>query len=131
MGVSGGANLSRGLLTGFPRVWKMGGEQTMLQITTTIKREWFSLIASREKKVEYREDKPYWRRRLEGIEAPFSLRLINGMRPDSPRLTVTAVKVTKRNGNYELHLGRVREVIRWDRKTNQPLPSRKSTPRKP
>lgn len=126
----GGANLSLGLLTSFPRVWKMGGEQTMLQIPTTIKREWFSLIASREKKVEYREDTPYWRRRLEGIEAPFSLRLINGMRPDSPRLTVTVVRVRKRKGCYELHLGRVREVSYWDRKKNQPVPSRKRTPRK-
>jgi len=93
----------------------------MQTITTTIKREWFSQIVSRKKKVEYRQDKPYWQRRLEGIEVPFRLRLINGMRPDSPRLTVTVVKVRKRNGNYELHLGGVREVMNWDRKTNQPL----------
>ena len=101
--------------------------RNMMQITTTIKREWFSQIVSRQKKVEYREDKPYWQRRLEGIEVPFRLKLINGMRPDSPRLTVTVVKVRKRNGNFELHLGRVRAVMYWDRNKNQPLPSRKRT----
>jgi hypothetical protein len=97
----------------------------MQTITTTIKREWFGRIVSRQKKVEYREDKPYWQRRLEGIEVPFRLKLINGMRLNSPRLTVTVVKVRKRNGIYELHLGRVREVMYWDRKKNEPLPSRK------
>lgn len=71
----------------------------MQTVTTTIKREWFREIVSRRKKVEYREDKPYWQRRPEGIEIPFALRLINGMRPDSPRLIVTVVKVRKRNGN--------------------------------
>lgn len=102
----------------------------MQTVTTTIKREWFRQIVSRQKKVEYREDKPYWSRRLDGIQVPFCLRLINGMRQDSPRLTVTVIKVRKRSGNYELHLGRVREVMHWDRKTNQPLPLRKRTPPK-
>jgi len=99
----------------------------MQTITTTIKREWFHQIVSRKKKVEYREDKPYWRRRLDGIRVPFRLRLINGMRLDSPRLTVTVLKVRRRNGNFELHLGRIREIEHWDRKKNQPLPPRKRT----
>jgi hypothetical protein len=99
----------------------------MQTVTTTIKREWFRQIVSRQKKVEYRDEKPYWSRRFEGVQIPFRLRLINGMRQDSPRLTVTVVKVKKKNGNYELHLGRVREVVHWDRKTNQPLPVRKLT----
>uniref|UniRef100_A0A6M3LMG1 ASCH domain-containing protein n=1 Tax=viral metagenome TaxID=1070528 RepID=A0A6M3LMG1_9ZZZZ len=30
----------------------------------TLKKRWFDLIASGEKKFEYREDKPYWRKRL-------------------------------------------------------------------
>jgi hypothetical protein len=87
----------------------------------TIKREWFRKIVAREKKVEYREIKPYWTNRLSKVEVPFRLRLINGMRPDSPRLTVTVVKVRRRSGNYELHLGRIREVSYWDRKTHQPV----------
>jgi hypothetical protein len=93
----------------------------MQTITTTIKREWFRQIVSREKKIEYREIKPYWTRRLEGVQVPFRLRLINGMEKNSPRLTVTVVKVRARDGSYELHLGRVREVMHWDRKRNQPL----------
>jgi len=99
----------------------------MQTITTTIEREWFSQIVSRKKKIEYREDKLYWRRRLEGIEVPFRLRLINGMRRDSPRLTVTVAKVKRRDGNFELHLGRIREVEYWDRKKNQPRPRRRRT----
>lgn len=31
----------------------------------TLKRKWFEMIASGEKKEEYREQKPYWRTRLE------------------------------------------------------------------
>ena len=92
----------------------------MQTVTTTIKREWFRQIVAHHKTVEYRELKPYWTKRLSGIQVPFRLRLINGMRSDSPRLTVTVLKVRKRNGNYELHLGRVSELVNWDRKTNQP-----------
>jgi hypothetical protein len=75
--------------------------------------------------VEYREIKPYWTERLSRVAVPFRLRLINGMQFDSPRLTVTVVKVRARNGNYELHLGRVREVSNWDRKRNEPIVSPK------
>ncbi len=92
----------------------------MDQITTTIKRQWFRQIVAREKKVEYREIKPYWTQRLSKVAVPFRLRLINGMSLDCPRLTVTVVKVRARNGNYELHLGRVREVSNWDRKRKEP-----------
>lgn len=35
----------------------------------TLKKKWFDLIASGEKKIEYREDKPYWRSRL--IKEPY------------------------------------------------------------
>ncbi|WP_109486034.1 hypothetical protein [Occallatibacter savannae] len=54
----------------------------MQTITTTIERQWFSQIVSREKKLEYREDKPDCRKRLIGIDVPFHLKLINGMRKD-------------------------------------------------
>ena len=30
----------------------------------TLKKKWFDLIAAGEKKFEYREDKPYWQKRL-------------------------------------------------------------------
>lgn len=35
-----------------------------MQLNLTIKKQWFDLVASREKKEEYREIKPYWAARL-------------------------------------------------------------------
>ncbi len=35
----------------------------------TLKKKWFDLIASGKKEIEYREDKPYWRKRLlDGVD---------------------------------------------------------------
>jgi hypothetical protein len=51
------------------------------RITTTIKRKWLAEIIEGTKRVEYREIKPYWTKRLKGITSPFKLRLINGMHP--------------------------------------------------
>jgi hypothetical protein len=45
----------------------------------TLKKKWFDMIASGEKKEEYREDKEYWRRRL----------LIRGEAVDDMRLERT------------------------------------------
>ena len=42
-------------------------------ITTTLKREWFAKIVDGSKRVEYREIKPYWTRRLKGVTPPFRL----------------------------------------------------------
>jgi hypothetical protein len=95
----------------------------MDKITTTIKREWLREIAAGRKRVEYREIKPYWIQRLARAEPPFLLRLINGMQPQAPELTVVVQRVRKnsRTGNFELHLGKVKEVLHWDIKRGQPL----------
>lgn len=54
------------------------------RITTTIKRAWLAEIIAGTKKIEYREVKPYWTKRLKSVTAPFELRLINGMNPPVP-----------------------------------------------
>jgi hypothetical protein len=94
----------------------------MVKITTTIKREWLREIASGRKRIEYREIKAYWSRRLGGIEVPFLLRLINGMQPKAPEVTVLVKRVRKNtySGNFELHIGRVVEIRHWDRKRGRP-----------
>lgn len=51
------------------------------RITTTIKREWLAEIIAGTKKIEYREVKPYWTKRLKGVAFPFELRLIDGVTP--------------------------------------------------
>lgn len=49
----------------------MSEEKKILRLT--LKKEWFAMIASGEKKEEYREVKPYWISRLvDGLGAPHS-----------------------------------------------------------
>ena len=57
-------------------------------ITTTLERQWFAEIVAGEKRVEYREIKPYWRKRLKRVRAPFKLVLRSGMNPPVPVVTV-------------------------------------------
>ena len=97
----------------------------MDRITTTIKRQWLAEIAAKRKLIEYREIKPYWTRRLDRVEAPFLLRLINGMQQNAPELTVIVERVRKnsRHGDYELHLGEIIEVRNWNVRREQPTRS--------
>lgn len=57
----------------------------------TLERKWFDLIASGEKKQEYREAKPYWMKRLtdgdEGLHFDI-VRFKNGYGPDVPTMDV-------------------------------------------
>lgn len=84
----------------------------MRTLTTTIKRPFLREIIAGTKKIEYREIKPYWDKRLANYEPPFLLRLINGMIPNAPEATVEVVKVKKNRwrGVYELHLGKVVDI---------------------
>ncbi|MGC4083671.1 MAG: hypothetical protein QM736_16575 [Vicinamibacterales bacterium] len=94
----------------------------MDKVTTTIKREWLREIAAGRKRVEYREIKPYWTKKFDGVSRPFLLRLINGMQPKAPELTVVVrgIRTNRRTGNYELLLGKLTEVKFWDRKREKP-----------
>ena len=55
------------------------------------------------KKIEYRQIKPYWTKRLKSVTIPFELRLINGMNPPIPEVTVLIHKVQD-----ESQCGRIR-----------------------
>lgn len=51
----------------------------------TLKKKWFDMIASGEKKEEYREMKPYWHKRLgTAAETPKIVQFRNGYAKDSP-----------------------------------------------
>jgi hypothetical protein len=91
-------------------------------ITTTIKREWLREIAAGRKRVEYREIKPYWTRRLSRVDTPFSLGLINGMQPKAPEVTVIVrhIRRNSRSGNFELALGKVVNLKYWSRRLEKP-----------
>ncbi len=92
------------------------------RITTTIEREWLAQIIAGTKKIEYRKIKPYWTRRFAKVSVPFELRLLNGMNPPVPEVTVLIHKITKdrRTGNYELHIKRVLGFKHWDKRRQKP-----------
>ncbi|RLD59397.1 MAG: hypothetical protein DRJ05_06455 [Bacteroidetes bacterium] len=88
----------------------------MEKLTTTIRREPLCEILKGTKKVEYREIKEYWEKRLQKYQAPFLLRLINGMSKNAPELTVIVLKIKRDsyNGLFELHLGEIVETKNCD-----------------
>ena len=51
-----------------------------------IKKKWFDMIVSGEKREEYRDVKPYWEQRLSGKTYKF-VKFRNGYRSDSPTIT--------------------------------------------
>ncbi len=81
----------------------------MDKITTTIKQPYLSQIVEGTKKIEYRDIKPYWTKRLAKVSVPFELRLINGMKKKAPEATMVIKKIRKnsRRGVYELHIGKI------------------------
>jgi hypothetical protein len=89
-------------------------------LTMNIKREFFARIVAKTKRVEYRDQSPFWKRRIEPLATPFRLRLLNGMTPPVPEALVVVTKVTRRGGGYQLHLGRVLRVRRWDSREEEP-----------
>ena len=94
----------------------------MERITTTIRREPLAAIIAGTKRIEYREIKAYWRKKLERVSLPFELRLINGMQKKCPEVTMVIRKVRKntREGVYELHIGKVLSYKNWNAKKKQP-----------
>ena len=53
----------------------------------TLKKHWFDMIASGDKKEEYRESKPYWQARLENKDFDV-IQFRNGYAKDAPTMTV-------------------------------------------
>ena len=52
-----------------------------------LRREFFAQIAAKTKRVEYREQKPYWRKRLEGREYDV-IQFRNGYATNAPEMLV-------------------------------------------
>jgi hypothetical protein len=92
------------------------------RITTTIERQWLAEIIAGTKKIEYREIKPYWTKRFARVSVPFELRLLNGMNPPVPEVTVLIHGITKdrRAGEYRLHIKRVLGFKNWDKRSQKP-----------
>lgn len=91
--------------------------QELNTLTANIQRQWLARILDGSKKIEYRDATDYWLSRLERVgPPPFRLRLINGMRPDSPEATllVDRVDIDVLTGQIRLHIQEILEVIRWN-----------------
>jgi len=94
----------------------------MDRITTTIEREWLADIIAGVKKTEYRQMKPYWRKKFEAVSMPFELRLINGMQKHAPEVTVLIdrIRANSATREYELHIGKVLRYANWDKRRRVP-----------
>lgn len=66
----------------------------------TLKKKWFDMIASGEKREEYREMKPYWHKRLAGKEYD-TIRFRNGYSKTAPVMTVELIGITQGPGRIE------------------------------
>ncbi len=85
-------------------------------LTVNIQREWLSRIIAGSKKIEYRDLTNYWETRIQRVgPPPFRMRMINGMRADSPEATVLVnlVQIDFMEQKFLLHIQKVLETIRW------------------
>jgi hypothetical protein len=74
------------------------------------------------KKIEYRQIKPYWTKRFKKVSMPFELRLLNGMNPPVPEVTVLIHKIVvdRRAREYQLHINKVLGFKHWDKRRQKP-----------
>ena len=90
----------------------------------TLKKKWFDLIASGEKKIEYRDLKPYWSKRLTDDYYPKKFDEIyftNGYGKDKPFMRVEwkgmkGVELCNNKGVYAIELGKVLEIKNYKKR---------------
>lgn len=79
-------------------------------------REYFAQIAARTKRIEYREQTQYWKRRLEGRKYEV-IQFRNGYATKAPEMQVEflGVRRIKKWGRryYAIRLGRILKLKRW------------------
>ncbi len=79
-------------------------------LSLNLHRQWFDEIAVGKKKFEYREAKPFWKKRLEGRTYD-EIHFRNGYATDAPFMRVEFRGVRKQSGpdgkHYAIRLGRV------------------------
>jgi ASC-1-like (ASCH) protein len=77
-----------------------------------LERKYFAEIAAGTKRIEYRERKPYWRKRLEGRKYDV-IKFRNGYATEAPEMLVEFRGLRNRGKTYEILLGRVLKIKRW------------------
>ena len=88
--------------------------QSILHLT--LHREPFAAIAAKTKRIEYRDQKPYWRKRLEGRNYDL-IKFRNGYSTEAPEMLVEFRGLRRygkgRDARYAILLGRVLKIRRW------------------
>ena len=77
-----------------------------------LRRKYFAEIAAGTKRIDYRERKPYWRKRLEGRKYDV-IKFRNGYATNVPEIIVQFRGLRKRGRSYEILLGRILKIKRW------------------
>jgi hypothetical protein len=79
-------------------------------------REFFARIAARTKRIEYRGQTPYWRKRLDGRKYDV-IQFRNGYATNAPVMVVKFRGLRRygkgRNAYYAVLLGKVLQIKRW------------------
>ncbi len=76
----------------------------------------FADIAAKKKRIEYRDQTPYWKKRLEGRRYNF-IQFRNGYATNAPEMLVEFRGLRRygkgRNAYYAIQLGRILKIQRW------------------
>jgi hypothetical protein len=75
-------------------------------------RQFFAAIAAETKRIEYRKQTPYWKKRLEGRHYN-TIKFRNGYARKAPEMLVQFRGLRKRGTNYEILLGRILKIKGW------------------
>jgi hypothetical protein len=90
-------------------------------------RRFFALIASRKKRVEYRDQTTHWGRRLEGRHYDF-IKFRNGYATNAPELLVEFRGLRRygkgRQAYYAIRMGRILRVKNWPAQLSTQFQSR-------
>jgi len=83
----------------------------MKTLKIVIKKEWFDLIKSGEKKIEYREAKPFWHSRLKDANGKYikydTIEFINGYVKNARRMITKFDGVSLHNELYHIKVGAI------------------------
>ena len=83
----------------------------MKTLKIVIKKEWFDLIKSGKKKIEYREAKPFWHSRLKDSNGKYikydRIEFINGYIKNARRMIAEFDGVSLKNNLYHIKVGKI------------------------
>jgi ASC-1-like (ASCH) protein len=95
---------------------RMGTSDPPVKLHLNLRREYFAEIVAGTKRIEYREQTPYWRRRLEHRQYDV-IQFRNGYATKAPEMQVEfrGVRKVRKWGRryYAIRLGRILKLKRW------------------